>query len=272
MIDWWMLAWAVFALVANLASPHRAIRFQLVLLPPAAWLAAVLIGRAWLHAWPSPNWTRVVRAGLVTLALLGSFLTTMRFVDWVRYGSTTAASIGEELTALIGPREAVVVGEFAAQAVFETDYQHFYVRGNQFNDSPEVIRGLGITHLAVAGDEDFVEKLMQDEVPELLVGRRKLGRVWFRGHQLDVWELASAERRAEIEAWRATRAKSHEAERLRGERVRQQELSKRNRMERRAAQCLPDPLPDEEMPTMSVPPTFGNVVPSRARLGSSTPR
>jgi hypothetical protein len=272
-IDWWMLAWAVFALLANLASPHRAIRFQLVMLPPAAWLAAVLIGRAWLHAWPSPIWTRAVRAGLVTLALLGSFLTTLRFVDWVRYGSTTAATIGEELTALIGPREAVVIGEFAAQAVFETDYQHFYVRRNQFNDSPEIIRGLGITHLAVASDEDFVEDVMQDQVPELLVGRRKLGVVRFRGRQLVVWELASAERRAELEAWQAARAKSDKAERMQRDRVEQQEQSKRKRMERRAAQCLPEPLPEEEPPTMSIQPKVAKTVgPSRPRPGGSPPR
>lgn len=272
-IDWWMLAWAVFALLANLASPHRAIRFQLVMLPPAAWLAAVLIGRAWLHAWPSPIWTRAVRAGLVTLALLGTFLTTLRFVDWVRYGSTTAATIGEELTALIGPREAVVVGEFAAQAVFETDYQHFYVRRNQFNDSPEIIRGLGITHLAVAGDEDFVEDLMHDQAPELLVGRRKLGVVQFRTRQLQVWELASPERRAELEAWQAARAESDKAERLRSDRERQQEQSKRKRMERRAAQCLPDPLPEDEPPTMSMPPAVVKKLPPRRGWpGSSPPR
>jgi hypothetical protein len=269
-IDWWMLAWAVFALVANLASPHRAVRFQLVILPPAAWLAAVLIGRAWLHAWPSQIWTRAVRAGLISLALLGSFLTTWRFVDWVRYGSNTAATIGEELTALIGPREAVVVGEFAAQAVFETDYQHFYVRRNQFNDSPEIIAALGITHLAVAGDEDFVEVLMQEAVPELLVGRKRLGRVWFRGHQLDVWELASAERRAELEAWKAARLESEKAERARADRVRQQEQAKRKRMERQAGQCLPEPLPQEEAARWTAQPV-GEVMPNTTLPARSLP-
>jgi hypothetical protein len=272
-IDWWMLAWAVFALIANLASPHRAVRFQLVMLPPAAWLAAALIGRAWMHAWPSPSWTRAVRAGLVTLALLGSFLTTLRFVDWVRYGSNTAATIGEELTALIGEREAVVVGEFAAQAVFETDYKHFYVRRNQFNDSPEIIAALGITHLAVAGDEDFVEEVMHDAVPELLVGRRKLGSVWFRGRQLEVWELASAERRAELEAWKAARSETEKAERLRRDRERKQEQSKRKRLENQAAQCLPDPLPETAPPTMSVQPTtIGRIVPNGARPSHSAPQ
>jgi hypothetical protein len=253
-IDWWMLAWAVFALLANLASPHRAVRFQLVMLPPAAWLAAALIGRAWLHAWPSAAWTRAVRAGLVTLALLGGFLTTLRFVDWMRYSDPSAARIGEGLTALIGEREAVVVGEFAAQAVFETDYQHFYVRPNQFNDSAEVITGLGITHLAVAGEEDFVETHMQNKVPELLVGRRKLGSVWFRRRELVVWELASAERRAEIEIWRAAQAELAKAERQVEERKQQQVQSRRNRLERRAAQCLPEPLPDEEPTRMTVQP------------------
>lgn len=253
-IDWWMLAWAVFALLANLASPHRAVRFTLVLIPPAAWLAAVLVGRAWLHAWPSATWTRAVRAGLLTLALLGGSLTALRWVDWMRHASATAAWIGEDLTAAIGEREAVVVGEFAAQAVFETDYQHFYVRPNQFNYSPEVIAGLGITHMVVAGEEDFVESHMQDEVPELLVGRRKLGVVWFRGRELQVWELASAERRAELERWQADKTAREQAERQREEREQQRELAKRKRLERQAGQCLPDPLPIEEPTRMSVQP------------------
>src|SRR5690606_30435364 len=46
-IDYWMLAWAIFGLLANLASPHRAVRFQLIMVPPAAWLAAVFVGRVW---------------------------------------------------------------------------------------------------------------------------------------------------------------------------------------------------------------------------------
>ncbi|MFO7563827.1 MAG: hypothetical protein R6X02_14370 [Enhygromyxa sp.] len=190
-IDLWMLAWAILALLANLASPHRAIRFQLILVPPAAWLAGALVSRAWLHQWPSLVWTRGVRAGLVMLALLGTTLTGMRFTEWMRSEQASAASIGAELEDLIGEREAVVIGEFAAQAVFETEYQHFYVRPNQFNFTPEILRALAITHVITADPKhDRIVKLLKKEVPDLLDDWRKLGTIEFRGQTLEVWELA----------------------------------------------------------------------------------
>jgi hypothetical protein len=254
-IDLWMLAWAIFALLANLASPHRAIRFQLVLLPPAAWLAGLVIARAWLHSWPTKRWGHAIRAGLVGIAVLGTSLTAIRFVSWMRDGEASAAWIGDELHALIGDREAVVVGEFAAQAVFETDYRHFYVRPNQFNYRPEILVQLGITHLVVAGEVDFVEQLMQDQVPEMLVGRRRLGYVVFRGLDLEVWEIATPERRAEVQAWETAKREREERERLAGRQLeakqRRAQTAKRKLEERRELMCVPDSLLDQPVEPMT---------------------
>jgi hypothetical protein len=273
-IDLWMLAWAIFALLANLASPHRAVRFQLVMLPPAAWLAGVLIGRAWLHQWPSPRLGRAVRLGLICIALLGTSLTAMRFGRWMRDGEASAASIGDELQALIGDREAVVVGEFAAQAVFETNYRHFYVRPNQFNFTPEILHALGITHMVITGDEDFVEELMQDEVPELLVGRRKLGEVGYRRRELVVWELAGVERRAELEAWEVAKHEREVGERLavrqRAARERRAVEAKRGRIQRRERMCVPDAWVEGEDEAMTIVPVAREAQ-ARARPGSRPP-
>jgi hypothetical protein len=190
-LDLWMLAWALLALVANLATPHRAIRFQLVLIPPAAWLGGLLFARAWVHAWPSVRWRRAVRVGLLALLLGSGLVTLVRFGLWLRDGESTANELAEPLATMIGDRHAVVVGEFAAQAVFATDYWHFYVRPGQFNDSREVIRELGITHVIAVteSDGDFVEELLLRRAPKLLAGRRKLGTLQFREHELIVWEL-----------------------------------------------------------------------------------
>jgi hypothetical protein len=239
-LDWWMLAWAVCALLANLASPHRAVRFQLVMLPPAAWLAAALLARAWLHTWPRAWIGQAVRVGSIVLALLGLTVTAQRFAEWMRESEATAAWVGDDIEALIGERDAVVVGEFAAQAVFETPYKHFYVRPTQFNDSPEIMAQLGITHLAVYGEEDFVEDHMQRKVPDWLIGRRRLGTVRYRAYTLTIWELASPERRAELKAWEQRRAEAEAAKQRRAE----QAAAKRKRLENAAAQCLPDPLPE----------------------------
>jgi hypothetical protein len=187
-IDWWMLAWALCGLLANLASPHRAVRFQLVMLPPAAWLAAVLVARLWAHAFVRPRLTSALRGALVALALVGVGSTVSRFVRWSSTDQRSAAQIGEQLEALIGDRHAVVIGEFAAQAVFETDYWHFYVRPYQFNTRNEVLDALGPTHLVV-WEEDFVEEFLLERRPKLLAGRRKLGELEFRGQTLTVWEL-----------------------------------------------------------------------------------
>jgi hypothetical protein len=189
-VDLWMLAWALLALAANLASPHRAIRFQLILIPPAAWLAGLMFARAWLHAWPSMRWRRAVRGGLLALLIGSGTVTLVRFGLWLREDRSTANELAEPLAAMIGDRHAVVVGEFAAQAVFATDYWHFYVRPGQFNDSRETIAALGITHLiTVTDEEDFVERLLQRRAPKLLSGRKQLGTLQFREHELIVWEL-----------------------------------------------------------------------------------
>lgn len=193
-IDLWMLGWALLALAANLATPHRAIRFQLMLIPPAAWLGGLVFARAWLHAWPSVAWRRAVRAGLLALLLGSVSVTVVRFGLWLREGESTATELGEPLAAMIGDRHAVVVGEFAAQAVFETDYWHFYVRPAQFNSSREVILALGITHLIAESDEDdFVARQLARRTPKLLVGRKQLGTLRFREHELIVWELQPAD-------------------------------------------------------------------------------
>jgi hypothetical protein len=190
-IDWWMVAWLLLAMLANLASPHRAVRFQLVMLPPAAWLGGALIGRLWLHGYARPRLAQGVRVGLLALALLGASSTIARYARWVAGGQKSAAQIGAQLEALIGDRHAVVVGEFAAQAVFETDYWHFYVRPGQFNSSDEILDALGITHLISAGpDEDFVERMLWRQRSDMLVDRSKLGEVEFRGQTLTVWELS----------------------------------------------------------------------------------
>ena len=148
-IDGWMLAWAIFALLANLASPHRAIRFQLVLLPPVAWLAGAVVGRIWRQGWSKSGLRAWARGCLVALAGLGTLSTGLRYANWTQSSDASAAKIGEQLVALIGERDAVVIGEFAAQAVFETHYRHFYVRPDQFNFSPETLRALQITHIVV---------------------------------------------------------------------------------------------------------------------------
>ncbi len=190
MLELWMLAWALLALLANLASPHKAIRFHLLLVPPSAYLGGLLVARVWTQRWSSAFAGRFVRIAVIVLLVGSTSVTLARFVEWMQTGRRTMVTIGPELEALIGDRHAVVVGEFAAQAVMETGYWHFYVRGAQFNSKRKQLDALGITHLIARVEDDHVEGVLSDRVPRLLVGRRELGRVQFREHELIVWELA----------------------------------------------------------------------------------
>lgn len=245
-IDLWMFAWAIFGLLANLASPHRAIRFQLIMLPPAAYLGAVLVARIWRHEWPSRALAWGVRAGLGVIVLLGSYSTLRSFHSWTSSRKPTFVWVADELEALIGEREAVVVGEFAAQAVFETDYRHFYVRPDQFNFTPEILRGLGITHVLVdATEEDFVWELLEDEAPELLAGRTRLGYVHFRRRKLELWELADEERRTYMKNYAIAQIKKRERERKREARKKREAKAAHKKLQRRERACLP---PDWEPP------------------------
>jgi 4-amino-4-deoxy-L-arabinose transferase-like glycosyltransferase len=185
LVDAWMIGWLVLALVANLASPHRAVRFQLVLIPPAAWLGGVFFARAWSIV---PR-RLLIRAGLVAALATSVAITLTRFASWVVDGRETSTELAEPLKRMIGDRHAVVVGELAAQAVFATDYWHFYVRPGQFNDDRDTILALGITHLVSRGRDDFVERTLRRRTPELLEGRTRLGTLRFREHDLTVWAL-----------------------------------------------------------------------------------
>ena len=260
-LELWMLAWAILALLANLASPHRAIRFQLIMLPPAAWLGGVLVARLWAHPW-SPRWRPRLRVVLCALGLACVGWTSLRVATWMRHGQPTAARLGGQREALIGDRHAVVVGEFAAQAVLDSDYWHFYLRPHQFNDSPEIIATLGPTHLVVHGDEDFVLELLREASPELLLGRRHLGWVNFRGVWLSVWELLDASQRAElIEGRETVRRESRLAARRERQRERAEARSQQGR-ESRARQCLPAALRAVE-PAPGYTPVPGAVRPPR---------
>lgn len=274
LLDWWMLAWAIFALLANLASPHRAIRFQLVILPPAAWLAGAVVGRIWSHAWSRPRLQKWVRGGLVVLATLGVGITSQRYVQWMRSSEPSAAHMGEQLEALLGEREAVVIGEFAAQAVFETRYKHFYVRPDQFNFSRETLLALGITHVVVQDlSDDWVYGLLEDEVPELLVGMRKLGQLSFRGRSLGVWELADEARRTELTQWLQAEREREQWATSRDAREQRQYEARRERDQARLQQCLPEPLAPEPKPPMTMlrPAAKPRANPS-ARSGTRPPK
>ncbi len=188
----YMLAWFAFALALNLIVENQQVHFQLILFPPLACLGGLFAARLWHAGGPRAARRRWAGRSLVVLAaLVFAAYHGQRYLDWITHATFTFPESSRELARLIGPRDAVVVGEYAAQATIETGYRHYYIRPGLFNDSRPVLTSLGITHL-VAHDDDLVTEVLRRNAPELLRGLRPLGNLDFYGLTLHVYELAAS--------------------------------------------------------------------------------
>jgi hypothetical protein len=129
----------------------------------------------------------------VVVLAAGVFVTYhgIRYYVWTEHAGFTFRDSSRTLTRLIGPREAVVVGEYAAHATLATPYRHYYIRPGQFNDAAPTLRALGITHL-VTHDGDMAAEALRRNAPELLAGARRIGELDFYGIRLTVYELVKA--------------------------------------------------------------------------------
>lgn len=201
----YMIGWLVLALGANLATRDHLVHFQLIMLPPIALLGGLFAARVWhaarigLSALPgrrgdeTARWLALIRAGglcgIVILAAAGFVLYHgQRYYAWATNPTFTFPESSRALRRIIGEREAVVVGEYAAQATLETRYRHFYIRPQLFNWSEKTLLALGITHL-VAHEDDMVTEVIRRNAPSLLNGIRTIGKLEFYGLPLKVYEL-----------------------------------------------------------------------------------
>ncbi len=197
-VEAWMVLWFVLALAASLASPARAIRFQLFIVPPAAWLAGALAGRVWRQAWTRPWQGVTARVALVLAVAIPAAASLERFGAWMRDSGHTAERAGPELERLLGDRHAVVVGEFAAQVTFETPYVHYYVRRELGSGTRDAIEAMQITHVVFERRGDFVRKRMRKVTPAHLLGLEHLGTILYMDRELAVFELAPEKRRRKL--------------------------------------------------------------------------
>jgi hypothetical protein len=185
----YMMGWLASIVALNLLTSKHLVHVQLMLLPAVAFLGGLFAARLW-HAAAGPQARRPwLHRGVVVLAA-GVFLTYhgIRYSVWTAHAGFTFRDSSRTLTRLIGPREAVVVGEYAAHATLATPYRHYYIRPGQFNDAASTLRALGITHL-VTHDGDMAAEALRRNAPELLAGARPIGQLDFYGIRLTVYEL-----------------------------------------------------------------------------------
>ncbi|TPV92915.1 MAG: hypothetical protein B7733_23210 [Myxococcales bacterium FL481] len=191
--DWferWWLMWLCLGTAVTFVTTQRAVRFQLIVIVPAAWFTAALFGRLWRLS--RTGRSRVVlRSSVLAVLAWAAVAGLMPWVRWIERADTTLVAAGPQLEKIIGPGPAVVVGEHAGNVVFTTPYKHFYIRPRQFNDDRQTIDALGVTHVVTRRRRDFVERVLRKETPKRWAARKRLGRLKFRGETLTVWKLAA---------------------------------------------------------------------------------
>jgi len=125
----------------------------------------------------------VILAGVIFAMYHGE-----KYYEWAKAATFTFLESSRALRQIIRERDAVVVGEFAAQVTFETRYKHYYIRPKLFNASGDTLVALGITHL-VAHKDDLVTEVMRRNAPHLLQRLKRIGQIEFYGLPLNVYEL-----------------------------------------------------------------------------------
>lgn len=198
-----MIGWLGLALGVNLATREHLVHFQLIMFPPIALLGGLFAARLWHAAGrargamgggrDAPTERAVIRdwcfRGTVILAGVAfAMYHGERYYDWAKAATFTFPESSRALRQIIGERDAVVVGEFAAQVTFETRYKHYYIRPKLFNASGDTLVALGITHL-VAHEDDLVTEVMRRNAPHLLQRLKTIGQIEFYGLPLNVYEL-----------------------------------------------------------------------------------
>lgn len=106
------------------------------------------------------------------------------------------ANLGHEVrdtTALlrdkIGDRpDAVVIGLWAAPAVLETPYKHYYVK-SVFNSSPEALAALDPTHTLLLESQDYTRSILASQWPDALEVARPLGTVTLRNRPITLAQI-----------------------------------------------------------------------------------
>jgi hypothetical protein len=135
-------AWALCAFAALQATPHVRVRFSLILFPPMVLLAAagarLLVDRF--------GTTRPRHVSVMAIPLLASFVVNANwFLKWARDRTYDLPECNRHAAILLSHGD-VVVGNAAAQLTFDSEADHFYVKP-PFNQSPLVLRSLGVTHV-----------------------------------------------------------------------------------------------------------------------------
>jgi hypothetical protein len=146
-VDWVASAWLISALLVLQLTMHVRPRFSIIVLPPAALLAASFIAFATTRM--QADWRRYAPIAVAALiALCTDVRWQAREVGRARYDLQHAA-------AQLAPRldaHDVVIGSAAPVLAFDSRADLFYVR-KPFNVDRKALGALGVTHLLLRADD-----------------------------------------------------------------------------------------------------------------------
>ncbi|OGP56206.1 MAG: hypothetical protein A2V67_04650 [Deltaproteobacteria bacterium RBG_13_61_14] len=178
---WWLLGW-----LAAAASPHLVVRFRLTEFIPLAILASLFAGRLLSGAFsPRPS-ARLQQALVAAVLAVELVVSGIPYLGWAAKPSYDLVSSSRKLGEVLQGQPAVVIGEWAGPLALENRIIYYYIKGG-FNQSPEIIARLGITHLLeTLNKPDPAVNRFRRLFPEVYAHRVALARFQVARYQLEL--------------------------------------------------------------------------------------
>lgn len=176
--------WFVSALAALFITKPSGIRFLVLLGPPCIFLAAAKIDD---FVQALPTW----RAPLALT--LGAAHLVYQCIGWGFVAANTSYDIveaGPILEREIGPKKAVIIGQWAAPAVLETPYEQYYVK-DVFNSDAERLDALGVTHTLLRKG-DFTRSFLAPAAKKIVDGTPVVTIPFYRAYEVTLAEVPPA--------------------------------------------------------------------------------
>ena len=188
--------WFASSFGVLLLTPMLWVHYRLVLFPPVALLAASLIHAVFGAPWLARRaWLRHTIAGTLLFADLAVHGWWLRGLVVNRSYHMVAAT--RAITSKMGNEGHVFAGMWAAPLLFGTKQKWFYVK-ELFNSTPEILAGIGLTHVIDLNRGDLANAMIWRSHPAAQRSRQKLLQLRLRGAAVTLYKYGVPPSKATI--------------------------------------------------------------------------
>lgn len=181
-LSWLTTLWFLLGLAALFAVEHARGRFSLILLPPAF----IALGLELDNLMKKLTWPHGKKIAVAAIVAAASFTHLRWSSDWALHPRFELRDTNHELSALLGPKDAVL-GVRAPLLAFDSPADVFYVK-RHFNDSADSLARLGATHLLLSKRE-LATRIIKRSFPSAVRENPPRRSVRFHGTQYELFEL-----------------------------------------------------------------------------------